>query len=136
MSNVQNRKERTAFVGGPIGETIDTALERAAAPNNKPVEGFDNSTETDNVITATLDVMVVSGPAWFEAARKVNKTFSFLEVPSREFLMELYGKAYSFREEVDKSLNAGEGAADKPIPPAAGADDAVGGGAFGGLSSE
>ncbi|MDR1837628.1 MAG: hypothetical protein LBQ89_08225 [Treponema sp.] len=37
MSNVQNRKERTAILGGAIGETIDDAIAFARSLNNKLV---------------------------------------------------------------------------------------------------
>jgi hypothetical protein len=37
MSNVQNRKERTAILGGRIGETIEEAVEAAGSLNNKLV---------------------------------------------------------------------------------------------------
>jgi hypothetical protein len=37
MSNVQNRKERTAILGGPIGETLEDAIDFAATLNNKLV---------------------------------------------------------------------------------------------------
>jgi hypothetical protein len=37
MSNVQNRKERTAFLGGPVGETIEDAVAFSASLNNKLV---------------------------------------------------------------------------------------------------
>ena len=48
--------------------------------NFKPIEGFDAETEMINVMTATLDVVVVSGPRWFEAAKKVNANLgSFLK---------------------------------------------------------
>ena len=68
------------------------------------------------MMAATLDVMVVSGPRWFEDAKKANPNFSFLEAPSREFLAELYGKAHTFRENVERRLNQGEGADDKRVP--------------------
>ena len=100
----------------------------------KPAGAFDSQTEMYNIMASTLDIVVVSGPAWFEDAKKANKTFSFMEVPSREFISELYGKAYSFRAEVDKRIEPEKGNADKRIPAAAGADDPVDGGAFGGIS--
>jgi hypothetical protein len=102
----------------------------------KPVEAFDAETEMINVMASTLDVVAVSGPPWFENAKKMNANFSFLEAPSRAFLAELYGKAYSFRAEVERRLNEAEGTDDKRVSPETGADGPVDGGAFGGLSSE
>jgi hypothetical protein len=107
----------------------------ASRRNHKPVEGFDAESEMVNMMASTLDVVVVSGPKWFEEAR-AKDFFSFLEVPSRAFLVELYGKAYSFREKIEQRLNAPEEPADKRVPPQKGADGPVDGGTFGGLSSE
>jgi hypothetical protein len=104
--------------------------------NYKPVEAFDAASENDNIMTATLDVVVVSGPEWFENAKKTNKFFSFVEVPSRKFLTEFYGKVYSFREQVEKCLDEGETPAGERVPAETGAHDDVDGGAFRGLSSE
>jgi hypothetical protein len=104
--------------------------------NYKPIEGFDADTEMINVMASTLDVVVVSGPKWFEDAKTMNPNFSFLEAPSRSFLAELYGKAYSFREKVELRLNESEGSADQRVPPETGDDDSVDGGAFGSLSNE
>jgi hypothetical protein len=106
----------------------------AARRSFRPIEGFDAETETVNIMVSTLDVVVVSGPKWFEDAKKANLNFSFLEVPSRVFLAELYGKAYSFREKVEQRLNQTEGSADQRIPSETGNDDPVDGGAFGDLS--
>jgi hypothetical protein len=102
----------------------------------KPAEAFDSQSEMCNIMASTLDVVVVSGPPWFENAKKSNRVFSFMEAPGREFITELYGKAYSFREEVDKRLAQEEGDSGKRVSAAEGADDAVDGGAFGGLSGE
>jgi hypothetical protein len=102
----------------------------------KPVESFDPETEMINAIASTLDVVVVSGPQWYEEAKKINQKFSFLEVPSREFLAELYNKAYSFRSEVEQRFIVGERPADKRVPPTKGNDDAMDGGAFGSLTNE
>jgi hypothetical protein len=104
--------------------------------NYEPLEAFDAETEMVNMMASTLDVVVVSGPKWFEEAKTRNKNFSFLEVPSRAFISELYGKAYLFREEVESQLNQERGGDDKPVPSQTGNDGAVGGGAFEGLSSE
>jgi hypothetical protein len=104
----------------------------ASRRNYRPVEGFDAETEMVNMMVSTLDVVVVSGPKWFEDAKKANANFSFMEVPSRAFLAELYGKAYSFREKVERRLNEAEGSADSRIPSEKGDDGPVDGGAFGG----
>ena len=114
------------------------AIGRIAAMrrNYKPIEGFDAEMEMVNAMASTLDVIVVSGPKWFEDAKKANLNFSFLEVPSRGFLAELYGKAYSFREEVEQRLNQEEGSNDKRVPPETGDAGSVDGGAFGSLSNE
>jgi hypothetical protein len=104
--------------------------------NYKPVEAFDVTSENDNIMTATLDVVVVSGPEWYENAKKINKFFSFVEVPSRKFLTEFYGKVYSFREQVETCLDEEERPADQRLPAEAGAPDDMDGGAFGGLASE
>ena len=108
----------------------------AARRNHKPVGSFDDGAESVNIMASTLDVVVVSGPKWYEAAKKANENFSFMEVPSRAFLAELYGKAYSFREKVERRLDQAEGAADQRVPAEEGVGDAVDGGSFGGLSSE
>jgi len=104
--------------------------------NYRPPECFDAETEMINIMTSTLDLVVVSGPKWFEDAKTVNKNFSFLEVPSRAFLSELYGKAYSFREEVELRLDPPQRSDNKPISAENGNDDAVDGGAFEGLSGK
>ena len=104
--------------------------------NYKPIEAFDSETEMINTMASTLDVVVVSGPKWFEDAKKADLNFSFLEAPSRGFLVELYGKAYSFREQVESRFDPGEGSTDQRVSAQAGDDGAVDGGAFGNLSSE
>jgi hypothetical protein len=104
--------------------------------NYKPVEAFDAETEMLITTTSTLDIVVVSGPKWFEDAKTKNKNFTFMEVPSREFIAELYGKAYSFREKIEQSFNTSKEPADKPISAERGNAEAVDGGAFGSLSSE
>jgi hypothetical protein len=104
--------------------------------NYRPAEGFDATTEMDNIMASTLDVIVISGPHWYERAKKTVPNFSFLEVPSRAFISELYGKAYSFRSEVEKRIDTKEEPEHKRVPPETSTDDPVDGGAFGGLSSE
>ena len=102
----------------------------------RPPESFDAESEMVNAMASTLDVVVVKGPKWFEGAKEANPNFTFLDAPSREFLAELYGKAHSFREKIERRLGEEKGPDDRGVPAEAGADDAVDGGAFGDLSSE
>ncbi|MCL1993480.1 MAG: hypothetical protein FWG66_11105 [Spirochaetes bacterium] len=102
----------------------------------KPAESFDPQTEAVNIMASTLDVMAVSGPKWYEDAKALNRDFSFMEVPSQEFLAELYVKARSFRGEVERRFGEEEKPAAKRVPAEENADEAVGGGAFGNLSYE
>jgi hypothetical protein len=108
----------------------------AARRNYRPVESFDAETELVNVMASTLDVVVVSGPSWYEGAKTANPNFSFLEVPSQAFLAELYRKAYSFRGEVEQRFDKAERPAGKRVPAEKGDDDPVDGGAFGTLTNE
>ncbi|MDR3130296.1 MAG: hypothetical protein LBU18_01990 [Treponema sp.] len=113
-------------------DTIAIGRIAAYRRNYKPVEAFDAASENDNIMTATLDVLVVSGPEWYENAKKMNKFFSFTEAPSRKFLAEFYGKVYSFRDKVEECIDEGEAPADRRVSAETGADDPVDGGAFGG----
>lgn len=119
-----------------VGDIITIGRIATIRRGNKPPESFDAESEMINVMASTLDTIVVSGPKWFEDAKAKNKNFSFLEVPSRAFLMELYGKAYSFREEIEQRLNPPKGSAVKPVSTTAGNDASVGGGAFTGISGQ
>jgi hypothetical protein len=121
----------------PIAADIVTIGRTAALRRGyKPPECFDAETEMINVVASTLDVVVVSDPPWYEAAKTRNKNFSFLEVPSKAFFLELYSKAYSFRGEVEVRINPPEKPTDKPVPAEESNDDPVGGNTFKGLSSE
>ena len=103
----------------------------AARRNFRPIEAFDYETETVNAMASTLDVVVVSGPAWYENAKKLKKSFTFLEVPSRAFIAELYGLAYSFRKEVEQILDEAQRPGNKRVPPKESVDDTVDSGSFG-----
>lgn len=53
---------------------------------------------------AFLDVVVESGPAWYEAAKKKDTRLSWGDMPDTEFVNEVYVKAWSFRLEVQEKL--------------------------------
>jgi hypothetical protein len=60
MSNVQNRKERTAIVGGPIGQTIDEAIEKARALATKNVSYAYPSIIASSPITGETEILPAS----------------------------------------------------------------------------
>jgi hypothetical protein len=76
-----------------------------------PAGNFDGSGEYEIQKIATLDVMVDSGPAWFDKARK-GKDFSWRNVPDASFVDEVYAKALSFRQKIQEQLKG----AKKPSP--------------------
>lgn len=59
---------------------------------------------------ATLDVLVVSGPGWYENAKKEG-FFTWGNIPTESFVQEVYAKAYEFRVKVQDILegNSNEG---------------------------
>ncbi|GHU65071.1 hypothetical protein FACS189447_03350 [Spirochaetia bacterium] len=60
MSNIQNRKERTAFVGGPLGETVEEALEKAKAFGVKNVSYCYPSIIASSPITGESETLAAS----------------------------------------------------------------------------
>jgi hypothetical protein len=65
-----------------------------------PAASFDATTENSIYKCAVLDVMVESGPVWFENAKKKIKGFSWRDMPDADFIDEVYASAYSFRQTV------------------------------------
>jgi hypothetical protein len=65
-----------------------------------PAASFDTTTENSIYKCAVLDVMVESGPVWFENAKKKIKNFSWRDMPDADFIDEVYALAYSFRQTV------------------------------------
>lgn len=54
---------------------------------------------------ATLDVLVLEGPAWFENARKENTNFSWADIPLQSFVQEVYALVSGFRVKVQDMLS-------------------------------
>lgn len=73
-----------------------------------PAASFDAVTENEIYKSAVLDVMVESGPAWFEKARSRNRVFSWRDMPDGDFVSEVYLKAHSFRQSVQEKLKRPE----------------------------
>jgi hypothetical protein len=64
--------------------------------NYKPVEAFDAASENNNIMTATLGVVVVSGPEWYENAKKMNRSFYEAVSTAISDLDGVSGKRYLF----------------------------------------
>lgn len=55
---------------------------------------------------AFLDTVIVSGDPWFEAVKKKNPNFSWGEVPDINFVNEVYVKAWTFRNEIQRKFES------------------------------
>jgi hypothetical protein len=93
MGNVQNRKERTAIVGGPVGQTIDNALEQAAVLNNKLVSYCYPAVSAKSPLTGDTEHLPASYFACklpgMEVAVAVNEPLTWKTVDVVEFLVKL-----------------------------------------------
>ncbi|MBO7518507.1 MAG: hypothetical protein J6T31_05295 [Methanobrevibacter sp.] len=74
--------------------------------NGIPIECFDRNVLALIQEIATLDVVVIEGPSWYENAKKENTNFSWLDIPSQAFIQEVYALAYEFRLKVQKLLES------------------------------
>lgn len=84
---------------------------------------------------AMLDVVVVSGPAWYENAKKEDG-FTWANVPIQSFIQEVYAKASEFRLKVSKMLESDTGHDNKRMAAAESGDNAAESGLFEGMSGE
>lgn len=103
-----------------------------------PAANFDAGGEYEIQKCATLDVMVESGPAWFNQAKKKDPNFSWGNVPDAGFVDEVYAKALSFRQKVQNRLKGIEespnGGTTEEI--SGGVPENVGDGVFSGVASK
>lgn len=108
--------------GQTVKETIDTtrgqfvvkfpkqkdmlAIDRriAAMRYGLNAASYDNTGNFNIQKVAFLDVVVESGPAWYEAAKKKNEGISWGDMPDTTFVDEVYVKAWTFRNEVQEKL--------------------------------
>ena len=74
--------------------------------NGISIECFDKNVLALIQEIATLDVVVLEGPSWYENAKKENLNFSWLDIPSQAFIQEVYAKAYEFRLKVQKLIES------------------------------
>ena len=74
--------------------------------NGIPIDCFDKNVLALIQEIATLDVIVIEGPAWYENAKDENVNFSWLDIPSQAYIQEVYAKAYDFRLKVQKLIES------------------------------
>jgi len=126
LLNGQTMKEAVSTSRGEFvikfpkqGDLISIARLAAFMRNGIPAGNFDASGDYEIQKIATLDVIVDSGPAWFNQAKK-DANFSWRNMPDARFVDEVYAKALIFREKVQNRLRGIEGNADsgasKEIP--------------------
>jgi hypothetical protein len=93
MSNVQNRRERTAVLGGRIGETIDEAIEFAGSLNNKLVSYCYPAITAGSPLTGEAEDLPASYFACkllgMECAVAVNEPLTWKTVSVLKFLVKL-----------------------------------------------
>lgn len=101
-----------------------------------PAESFDKSILTMIQQIATLDVLVIEGPHWFENAKKENPNFSWLDVPSQAFILEVFNKMYTFRLKVQKLIESDSNEGNKELAAVSDVEDNGSPGLFDGIRSE
>lgn len=80
----------------------------AAMRGGLPAESFDSSANFALQKIAFLDVVIESGEPWYENVKKENKNFSWGDMPDGNFIDEVYIKAWTFRNEVQKKFERHE----------------------------
>lgn len=108
--------------GQTVKETIDTSrggfvvkypkqkdlllIDRRVAimRNGIGANNFDNGGNFNLQKIAFLDVVIDSGPAWYESAKKKDINFTWGNMPDSNFVDEVYVKAWTFRLKVQDKL--------------------------------
>lgn len=80
----------------------------AMRQNELPQASFEATIYSIMQKVATLDVLTISGPAWFENAKKENtKGTVWQNIPLVAFVDEVYSKTLAFRDKVQGLLEEG-----------------------------
>lgn len=137
--------------GKTIGDTIKTSRGDFVVkfPKHKDIErigiivaqrhcglaavSFDIDTENSIYKCAVLDVMIESGPVWYEKVKKSNESFSWREIPDTDYIDEVFVKARSFRDRVQEQLRRPENPLGGETDPE-GIQKAVGSDLFSGIA--
>lgn len=104
--------------------------------NGIPFECFDRNAIALIQEIATLDVVVLEGPSWFENAKKENVNFSWADIPIQSYIQEVYAKAYEFRLKVQKLLELDNKTGNSEMDSVSDVEDNGSTGLFDGLSSK
>ncbi len=104
--------------------------------NGIPIECFDKNIIALMQEIATLDVIVLEGPAWYENAKKENVNFSWGDIPLQSYIQEVYAAAYTFRLKVQKLLETNGKEGDKELDSVSDVKDNGSPGLFDGISTE
>ena len=104
--------------------------------NGVSTECFDKNVLAFIQQVATLDVLVLEGPAWYENAKKENINFSWLDIPSQSFIMEVYAALYTFRLKVQKLIESDDKEGNKGLDAVSNVEDNGSPGLFDNVRSE
>ena len=104
--------------------------------NGVPADSFDKNILAFMQQVATLDVLVLEGPTWYENAKKENVNFSWLDIPSQSFIMEVYSSLYTFRLKVQKLIESDGKEGNKGLDSVSNVEDNGSPGLFDNIKSE
>jgi len=104
--------------------------------NGIPIDCFDKNVLALIQEIATLDVIVLEGPNWYENAKKENINFSWLDIPSQAYIQEVYAKAYDFRLKVQKLIESDDKEGNTELDAVSDVEDNGGPGLFDNVSSK
>ena len=104
--------------------------------NGVSTECFDKNVLAFIQQVATLDILVLEGPAWYENAKKENINFSWLDIPSQSFIMEVYAALYTFRLKVQKLIESDGKEGNKGLDAVSNVEDNGSPGLFDNVRSE
>ena len=104
--------------------------------NGIPARCFDVNTYNLMQQIATLDVVVVEGPDWYEKAKKKNISFSWQDIPSIDLVREVYAFAYEFREKEQSKIDENQRTEYQQLDNNGNGDNDSQPGLFEGLSGE
>lgn len=104
--------------------------------NGVPADSFDKNILAFMQQVATLDILVLEGPTWYENAKKENVNFSWLDIPSQSFIMEVYSSLYTFRLKVQKFIESDGKEGNKGLDSVSNVEDNGSPGLFDNIKSE